>query len=52
MSIWFRPTTLEQVQAMFGGIRDMSSHLDIRLTELGEDYLRGTMPVDERTRQP
>jgi len=52
MSIWFRPTTLEQVQNLFGGIRDLSSHLDIRLTELGEDYLRGTMPVDERTRQP
>jgi 1,4-dihydroxy-2-naphthoyl-CoA hydrolase len=52
MSIWFRPTTLEQVQNLFGGIRDLSSHLDIRLTELGDDYLRGTMPVDERTRQP
>jgi len=52
MSIWFRPTTLEQVQDLFRGIRDLSSHLDIRLTELGDDYLRGTMPVDERTRQP
>jgi 1,4-dihydroxy-2-naphthoyl-CoA hydrolase len=52
MSIWFRPTTLEQVQTKFAGLRDLSSHLDIRLTELGDDYLRGTMPVDERTRQP
>jgi len=26
--------------------------LGIELTELGEDYLRGTMPVDARTRQP
>jgi uncharacterized protein (TIGR00369 family) len=26
--------------------------LGIRFTELGEDYLRGTMPVDARTRQP
>ena len=52
MSIWFRPTTLEQVQAMFGGVRDINLHLDIRLTEIGDDYLRGTMPVDERTRQP
>lgn len=26
--------------------------LGIVITELGEDFLRGTMPVDERTRQP
>jgi 1,4-dihydroxy-2-naphthoyl-CoA hydrolase len=43
MSIWFRPTTIEQVNALFAGIRDISLHLD---------YLRGTLPVDERTRQP
>jgi len=52
MSIWFRPTTLEQVNAMFGGVRDINRHLDIRLTEIGDDYLRGSIPVDERTRQP
>ncbi len=39
-------------QAIFGGVRDIDLHLDIRLTEIGDDYLRGTMPVDERTRQP
>ena len=27
-------------------------HLGIVLTEAGEDWLRGTMPVDARTRQP
>ena len=26
--------------------------LGIRLTEQGEDFLRGTMPVDSRTKQP
>jgi len=52
MSIWFRPTTIEQVNALFAGVRDISLHLDLRLTELGDDYLRGTLPVDERTRQP
>lgn len=26
--------------------------LDIRITEIGDDYLRGTLPVDDRTRQP
>lgn len=52
MSIWFKPTTIQQVNALFGGIRDISTHLDLRLTELGDDFLRGTLPVDERTRQP
>lgn len=28
------------------------SHLGIRITAQGEDWLRGTMPVDARTRQP
>ena len=27
-------------------------HLGIEFTEVGEDYLAATMPVDERTRQP
>src|SRR5207344_2275681 len=26
--------------------------LGIRFTEIGEDYVRGSMPVDARTRQP
>jgi 1,4-dihydroxy-2-naphthoyl-CoA hydrolase len=52
MSIWFRPTTIEQVKAMFAGVRDINRHLDLQLTEIGEDYVRGTLPVDERTRQP
>ena len=28
------------------------SHLGIVITEAGDDWLRGTMPVDARTRQP
>ncbi len=27
-------------------------HLDIRITEIGPDYLRATMPVSPRTHQP
>ena len=30
----------------------MVEHLGITLTEAGPDWLRGTMPVDARTRQP
>ena len=32
--------------------RTAPGSLGIRITELGEDFLRGTMPVDERTKQP
>src|SRR5512137_2281387 len=52
MSIWFQPTTIEQVNALFADLHDINRHLDLRLTEIGDDYLRGTLPVDERTRQP
>ena len=50
MSIWFRPYTLDELQRLNTG--SLAGHLDIRFTEIGPDYLRGTMPVDERTRQP
>jgi 1,4-dihydroxy-2-naphthoyl-CoA hydrolase len=30
----------------------MIEHLGIEFTEIGDDFIRGTMPVDERTRQP
>lgn len=48
MSIWnhARPPGMHPVPGTIG------EHLGIRLTEIGDDYLRGTMPVDARTRQP
>lgn len=30
----------------------MLAHLGIQITELGDDYICGTMPVDHRTHQP
>ena len=30
----------------------LASHLGMRCVEIGEDYLRMSMPVDHRTRQP
>ena len=30
----------------------LGGHIGIRITEIGEDFLRGTLPVNERTRQP
>ncbi len=48
--IWHPSVTL-------GALRDKSrntmiDYLGIELTELGADFLRGTMPVDRRTCQP
>ncbi len=31
---------------------NMLAHLGITLTEIGDDYICGKMPVDERTKQP
>ena len=30
----------------------MVEHLGIEITEIGDDYMQGTMPVDHRTKQP
>src|SRR5689334_6525344 len=49
MSIWFSQFTIDDVAGRGGGT--MVGHLDIRFTEVGPDFLRATMPVDDRTRQ-
>jgi 1,4-dihydroxy-2-naphthoyl-CoA hydrolase len=48
MSIWFKPYKLADISADFG----MAKHLGMEFTELGPDFLRGRMPVDQRTHQP
>ena len=50
MSIWFQPFTLDDIQQHSRGT--INEQLDIRFTEIGPDYIRGTMPVDHRTVQP
>jgi 1,4-dihydroxy-2-naphthoyl-CoA hydrolase len=50
MSIWYKPFTIEQVQQR--GIGTMVEHLEINITEIGDNFLKGTMPVDHRTVQP
>ena len=53
MSIWFKNYTLEDLNEARGLRKDhINRHLDIRFTEIGEDYLKATMPVDGRTVQP
>ena len=50
MSIWRRLQTLEMLNTLGAGT--MARPLGIVFTEIGEDFIRGTMPVDDRTRQP
>lgn len=50
MSIWKWQATPEQVQA--SAANSMSGHIGLKITEIGPDYVRGTMPVDHRTKQP
>ena len=49
-SIFRRPRTMEELNAH--SLNTAVSHLGIAITEIGEDFLRGTMPVDQRTKQP
>ena len=50
MSIWFKDYTTGK-----HGSREMTGlnkQIGIKITEIGDDYLKGTMPVDDRTKQP
>jgi 1,4-dihydroxy-2-naphthoyl-CoA hydrolase len=49
MSIWRSLQSLEQLNVRLGNLID---NLGIRFTEVGDDFVRGTMPVDARTIQP
>jgi 1,4-dihydroxy-2-naphthoyl-CoA hydrolase len=50
MAIWFAEPNIEDARASQVGL--LSPHLGIEMVEFGPDYLRGTMPVEARTRQP
>lgn len=50
MAIWFRNYTLDEVKLRGQGT--MVEHIGIEITELGDDFLKGIMPVDHRTIQP
>lgn len=49
MPIWFRPYTLADIGPKGPWL---STHLGIEFIEIGDDFLRARMPVDDRTRQP
>jgi uncharacterized protein (TIGR00369 family) len=50
MSIWKSPLTVQEMNTLHE--KTMVQHLGINFTELGDDFVRATMPVDQRTRQP
>jgi 1,4-dihydroxy-2-naphthoyl-CoA hydrolase len=50
MAIWFGNPTVEAARENNLGL--LADHLGIEFTELGDDFLRGTMPVEPRTHQP
>jgi len=50
MSIWKKTTTLAELNA--ANANTAASHLGIEITEMGDDFVRGRVPVDHRTRQP
>ena len=49
-SIWKKPVTLELLTQT--SANTAVSHLGIEFVEVGDDFLRARVPVDERTRQP
>jgi 1,4-dihydroxy-2-naphthoyl-CoA hydrolase len=50
MALWFREYTLEELNQIM--VDTLISHVGIEFIEIGDDFLRARMPVDQRTRQP
>ena len=48
--IWFKDVQLSDCAKFYPDT--MIEHLGIVISEIGPDYVRGTMPVDKRTHQP
>ncbi|MEN0049393.1 MAG: hotdog fold thioesterase [Bacteroidota bacterium] len=48
--IWKKEFTLKGINNLNGAC--MPGHLGIEITEMGDDFLRAKMPVNNRTRQP
>lgn len=50
MALWFREYTLKELNQIMADT--LISHVGIEIVEIGDDFLRARMPVDQRTRQP
>jgi 1,4-dihydroxy-2-naphthoyl-CoA hydrolase len=50
MTIWRSLMSIEELNTK--SLATLNHSLGILFTEIGDDFVRGTMPVDERTMQP
>lgn len=51
MSIWFnKELSIEDFRQL--GKETMGEYLGIKWSEIGDNFLKATMPVDHRTKQP
>jgi 1,4-dihydroxy-2-naphthoyl-CoA hydrolase len=50
MAIWKQSPSIDQINA--SSRNTLVDTLGMLVTEVGDDFIRGTMPVDARTRQP
>lgn len=48
--IWYGNPSVKELDWM--NPNTLAESLHIRVTEIGDDYIKGTMPVDGRTKQP
>lgn len=48
--MWFKPYTLEMLQSLRAA--NMGHHIGFEFTALGDDFVKGRIPVDHRTTQP
>ncbi|OYU55080.1 MAG: esterase [Chitinophagaceae bacterium BSSC1] len=51
MAIWFYEN-IKLEDFVHLGKNTLGEQLGMEFTEIGEDYIKGTMPVDHRTKQP
>jgi uncharacterized protein (TIGR00369 family) len=50
MRIWKKPVSVEELHAIH---KDSApEHLGMEFLEVGDDFIRGRIPVDKRTKQP
>lgn len=49
-AIWFTTPSIESINQQMENTA--CSNLGIQVTEIGDDYVKGTMPADKRTFQP
>jgi len=50
MSIWHNTPSLTEINALNEGT--LGEYMNITFTEIGKDFIKASMPVDNRTKQP